>query len=678
METKLKYIGLIDDRNVPHGVELKEGLNIITGRSSTGKSALIEIFDYCMGAETSTIPQGKITENAAMFFLIMDIKGKQWVIAHSAKHKTDFYLFQDNELKNEKDLSLDYFNEGKLLKPVPFKHNLGRIFGLTFVEEKEKNITKDAKMLKKRPSVRNMMSYILQHQNLIANKLALFYRFDEYEKKVDVIDQFKVFAGFVDAQYTDKSLQLVELEKEINHLKIVQEREDKRMDSVEKKIAQNLAEYKEITDEDLFDITGPRYIITQAELVKKRIQETPLEDIIVMQKREDAQYLKTYEMLLKQKNILHAEIRSIQLKLQDYDDSIRYVESYKQELEGVQGVRKAKVDYSICPFCKQHTPVIEDEVKGLVDSINRLNNDIKSIPFLNDELYIERTKTRRELEKCYQKQEELDDQINKIKKIITELRNNRSLKEQGFKKMMEIEASIDVVLDIKQNDMSQKLKDLQIRLTALQKELAEKYNLDEKMELAAATIECYMAEYRKMLAFEPYLHDYRMRFDLKKFELYFDNSSGDKIFLRSIGSGKNWLNAHLCLFMALARYFYENKESKMPRLLFIDQPSQVYFPTKDKGDKFDATALVNNMEGKLDEKNSREQDEREKLITDDLLEVTNIFNTLYKFTQDVNNGVQIVVTEHADGLELDGVDFETLVRARWRKEDEGLIMDKSI
>ena len=49
MRSYLKYIAVIDHNNNIHNVELFPGINIITGKSSTGKSALIEIFDYCFG-----------------------------------------------------------------------------------------------------------------------------------------------------------------------------------------------------------------------------------------------------------------------------------------------------------------------------------------------------------------------------------------------------------------------------------------------------------------------------------------------------------------------------------------------------------------------------------------------------------------------------------------------------
>jgi hypothetical protein len=40
-----------------------DGLNVITGRSSTGKSALSEIIEYCMGRSTFNVPEGARREN---------------------------------------------------------------------------------------------------------------------------------------------------------------------------------------------------------------------------------------------------------------------------------------------------------------------------------------------------------------------------------------------------------------------------------------------------------------------------------------------------------------------------------------------------------------------------------------------------------------------------------------
>lgn len=43
------------------------GLNIITGESKTGKSALIEILHYCLGSDHLNVPRGPISDDVAWF-----------------------------------------------------------------------------------------------------------------------------------------------------------------------------------------------------------------------------------------------------------------------------------------------------------------------------------------------------------------------------------------------------------------------------------------------------------------------------------------------------------------------------------------------------------------------------------------------------------------------------------
>ena len=67
MKSFIKYMGVIDQYDNCHHIDMHEGLNIITGRSSTGKSAIIELFDYCTGSSDNTIPSGVITEVSNTF-----------------------------------------------------------------------------------------------------------------------------------------------------------------------------------------------------------------------------------------------------------------------------------------------------------------------------------------------------------------------------------------------------------------------------------------------------------------------------------------------------------------------------------------------------------------------------------------------------------------------------------
>ena len=73
MKTLIHEIGVIDKQGIKHPVNFQEGLNVVTGKSSTGKSALIEIFDYCFGSDENTIPKGVITNSAAIYYVALAV-----------------------------------------------------------------------------------------------------------------------------------------------------------------------------------------------------------------------------------------------------------------------------------------------------------------------------------------------------------------------------------------------------------------------------------------------------------------------------------------------------------------------------------------------------------------------------------------------------------------------------
>ena len=64
---------------------LKPGrANIITGRSATGKSSLIEIVDFCLGRTECTVPEGVIRDSVAWFGLRLQFPAGQMFIARQA------------------------------------------------------------------------------------------------------------------------------------------------------------------------------------------------------------------------------------------------------------------------------------------------------------------------------------------------------------------------------------------------------------------------------------------------------------------------------------------------------------------------------------------------------------------------------------------------------------------
>lgn len=61
------------------------GLNIITGKSKTGKSAIIDIVDYCLGRGSFNVAEGTIRKKVACFGLHIS-KGTDEVIIARDRH----------------------------------------------------------------------------------------------------------------------------------------------------------------------------------------------------------------------------------------------------------------------------------------------------------------------------------------------------------------------------------------------------------------------------------------------------------------------------------------------------------------------------------------------------------------------------------------------------------------
>ncbi len=57
------------------------GVNVITGASKTGKSALIDIVDYCFGSGECRVPEGIIRKAVAWFAVRLQLQSGQAVIA---------------------------------------------------------------------------------------------------------------------------------------------------------------------------------------------------------------------------------------------------------------------------------------------------------------------------------------------------------------------------------------------------------------------------------------------------------------------------------------------------------------------------------------------------------------------------------------------------------------------
>ena len=62
----------------------RDKVNVITGDSSTGKSSVLKIIDYCLLSERSTIVEDVINENVAWYGLVFCVEDKPYTIIRQA------------------------------------------------------------------------------------------------------------------------------------------------------------------------------------------------------------------------------------------------------------------------------------------------------------------------------------------------------------------------------------------------------------------------------------------------------------------------------------------------------------------------------------------------------------------------------------------------------------------
>jgi hypothetical protein len=662
MNSHIKYLGLLDNAGNCHYIDFQLGVNIITGRSSTGKSAIIEIFDYCFGNGENTIPDGVITENTSLYFVVISIKDTNLVLARRQAKSTSVFYRIDPELNSIDQITSEYFSEDYYLVLKTFREEVGRFLGIDISNTDEINASNFNNYKKKgHPSIRNMVSFMFQHQNLIANKHSLFYRFDEKEKRERTIEEFKIFCGFVDQNCFLLKQQLSDFELNL-------EREERKAKLYEEDKKQRIVELDELLNE--YEITTGKILIENA--FAQQIIDAPQQYIDELNRQtistneESDKFKDEYNNLTKDKNELLAKKRTGSLKLEQINSSISYVKKYTETIDGIKPISEAIIDNTKCPFCQQpneHT----NHINKLTTAINWLNSELIKTPSMIDSFAPEKQECERQIRVINDKLRIVNDKINAILKINEQLEENKSLEEQGLKLKLQVINLLEWSLKTKNQLINANIEGLQKNIAKIKQTLLTKYNVEGKLKEAETFINNSMNEIGRNLDFEKSYQPINLHFDIKTFELYHTKADGSKTYLRSMGSGANWLYSHICLFLSIQKYFCSLKEKCIvPSILFLDQPSQVYFPTviDTNTSGFNAEDLKK-AENKLSE------------LDADLQSVTKLFEEIIKFVADTNNNYgikpQIIISDHADNLSLSDGSFDNFVRKRWRKENEGLI-----
>jgi len=406
-----------------------------------------------------------------------------------------------------------FFDDRFYIHKDAFLKSLGKYFGVTL-----ENIDKDP-MYKEvtgskgaTPSVRSFPSFMLQHQNLVANKHAIFYRFDEKVKRDQAIDHFKIFMGIVKEEYFDIAKDLTEAAYELRRVELKIPKDEKVREETVGKFEKLLTEYQALAGVPLFDMTPDEIFIKPSQALRL-MKGTP---VIVDGLADD--YEKTLNSLRDQKAKHVADLRSAIGRLNLLERSVEQAKGIGASYASLTIPRSTNLEHTFCPVCESHSDIPEDQANKLTQAIEWLNTELKLSSFARESLGQESRDLRKEIKDFRQKLKDVQDSLKPFEEQEKRLAQASSLEDAPKKTKLLLEIEIDKFIENPPSDLK-KMKDYwEAQVKKYQAQLDE-YDVDIELDRLARDINKKMKELGQKFHFEETYKTGSLKFDVNSFDL---------------------------------------------------------------------------------------------------------------------------------------------------------------
>ena len=590
----------------------QDKVNVITGDSSTGKSSVLKIIDYCLLSERSTIVEDVINENVAWYGMIFRVDDRPYTVIRQSPS------IESAEMKV-------IFREGEFLPDEPIA-DMNDIRAKALVQMNELfHINPKLKLESKvKPSFRHNLVFNYLTEDIIATENTYqdlrFFRRDEYSKVLN--DIFKMAIGVNEGKMRELESELQSAQSKEKSQKKAQEKEAENIEKFEKAKAEIANEVEELglgTATDFGD--NP---LAWAENVRVIVENCSLQF-----KDEQANLRR----------------QQIEKELYDVREQLGYFISLENEYKTYLK-RQERQDESLAPlaFVKKHLSELMtyQETGQLLRELSAAWKAIKESYVPEMKLPDSFEETKKELEK---QERRLRQEYGKLNPYKVEQRNYVWIRkaillaermEKELTKIPKMTITDDVIVHY--GETISQIQEKLLRLRAKNENALG--NLND-------AIEKYF-KYQKGIS-EAYRH-YKPVYSTDEKMLMLETEYGEYP-NANVGSKSNYMFLHLCYFYGLHDLLMENNNEQIPQFLFVDQPSIPYYA----------------------DKNSQATSENGEIANDDREKLTEAFRLTDKFMREMTRKghFQIIMIEHA-GEEY-WKDLETfLTRYEFRK-GEGLI-----
>lgn len=599
-------------------------VNIITGKSKSGKSAIGDIIEYCLGGDSCNIADGVIRENVSWYGLLLQFEEEQIFVARK------------NPEPGQQSTSYCYVKRGKVVsmpETTEFTSN-ENVAGLEELLSQKVGISENLNIPSEGQSrnaltanIRHALYYCFQNQDEIAAKNFLFHRQAEDFITQSIKDTMPYFMGIINEDALEK-----EKERSILKRKIVIEKrriEEKRMlqGGGIKRGTALLAEakYVGLLSDDI-DIQYDSYDSVYA--VLKNINEwSPVS--IKNSGMDRLSYLQTeLDKCLSELSELDEDIKNAKNFAGESKGFIEEAGHQKLRLSSIGLFEKLDFRPNYCPLCSKEMDSPLPNVEMIKVAINNLNKNIENVER-------EKPKLRKYIDGLEDNRQKLREQVQRIRDeidgIYSQNQEANQIKDLNARRA-KVVGRISLWLESVEKDdglekREEEIKKMEERLKELD-EYLDKEAIEDRKQSILSRLSIDMTEWAKQLCLEHSDNPYRL--DMNKVTVVVDKEDRP-VPLKQMGSGSNWVGIHLITYFALQKFFVKSHRP-VPRFLFLDQPSQVYFPSE------------------LDEKKT------------DIKMVNKLYDFIIQQISDLSGELQVIIVDHVN---LDNEEFKKRIVEDW-------------
>jgi hypothetical protein len=616
-------------------------MNILTGASKTGKSAIIDIVDYVTGRSECNVADGIIRKYIGWYALLFQLDEGQIFVARrnpdiGERTSGDVYLARASHIETPSASELVKNTTVKALESF-----LGAAIGISENEHRPPSPTRDPL----EANFRHALLFSFQDQNDIDSKQRLFHRQGEDYVGQAIRDTLPYFLGAVDEDRLFKQAQLDQAKRQLRQLER-QMRDSEALDSSTYPRAQTLldeAKQVGLIDERTIAVDY-RGVFN---LLQRIARDTQVRDNVVMGDGEDllSNLRAERQGLRSELERLNSEIRSTRTFTTETSGYEREAKEQRARLSAVGLIRPGKHDPDHCPLCESQLAEAPPLVAQIERSLQELSEQLDAVQAENPRLQVRLANLLRE-------EALLQDRLRENQqRIASRMQENEILRVQQENFILQARATGKIsqyVETASSADSSSALRErmeaARIHVAVLEKEL-DPDAIREKINAFLNIIGRYMTTYSEQLDLEH--RGSQLRLDIRNLTVVADTLDGPVPLFR-MGSGENWVGYHVLAHLALHKWFRQ-KGRPVPGFLIFDQPSQAHYPPER-----DANGLIDG------------------LSDEDQTAVLQLFKVLSDAAKELAPGLQIIILDHAD-LKRDW--FEEAVVERWRKGEKLVPLD---